>query len=194
MRILIIESATEKGAVVLSQGGQPIAFKFLPGGPALSRCLAFEVAQILEKHHFRPERVAIGLGPGSFTGIRVGAALGLSLAYGWEVPTTGVGSLQGFAPPVSGSFAIFADARSAGFYTLLGRREEDNIFFEVPQLLRVEQAQEVVQAVQSLASPHPKLIQNRLKGGENWFETSPNPSLLAQLVSENPNAPVELIY
>lgn len=42
----------------------------------------------------RLKAVAVGLGPGSFTGLRVGVSYGVGLAMGLEVPLLGLGSLD----------------------------------------------------------------------------------------------------
>lgn len=43
------------------------------------------------------DRIAVGIGPGSFTGIRVGMALAQGIALGIDVPLFGVGSLRAMA-------------------------------------------------------------------------------------------------
>jgi tRNA threonylcarbamoyladenosine biosynthesis protein TsaB len=43
------------------------------------------------------DRVAVGVGPGSFTGLRVGIAIAQGLSEGWSVPLIGVPSLQAMA-------------------------------------------------------------------------------------------------
>lgn len=52
--------------------------------------------------------IAVGEGPGSYTGIRVGVAAGLGLARGLGLPVVGVGSLeacQRYARPVTAAFS-----------------------------------------------------------------------------------------
>ena len=41
----------------------------------------------------RPERILVGCGPGSFTGLRVGIAAAHGMAIGWNAPLTGFSSL-----------------------------------------------------------------------------------------------------
>ncbi|BDP42080.1 tRNA (adenosine(37)-N6)-threonylcarbamoyltransferase complex dimerization subunit type 1 TsaB [Deinococcus aetherius] len=44
---------------------------------------------------FRAERIVIGTGPGSYTGVRVGASYALGLGRVWNVPVLGVSTLEG---------------------------------------------------------------------------------------------------
>lgn len=42
----------------------------------------------------RADRIIVGCGPGSFTGVRIGIAAARALGLGWAVPVTGVSSLS----------------------------------------------------------------------------------------------------
>ncbi len=75
------------------------------------------------------DRVAVGVGPGSFTGLRVGIAFARGIAMGIDVPLCGVGSLEAMAravpPEVVGQRWSMVDARRAelfvGAYSVDGR-------------------------------------------------------------------------
>ncbi len=62
------------------------------------------------------ERVAVGIGPGSFTGLRVGLSVGRGIARGLRVPIVGVGSLHAMASACNSTEAVVA--------TLDARRQE----------------------------------------------------------------------
>ena len=52
-----------------------------------------------------PARILVGVGPGSFTGLRVGIAAAHGMAIGWSIPLTGMNSLAllaASAPPGEG--------------------------------------------------------------------------------------------
>lgn len=184
MQILILETSSEKGRLILAENGEPVKVKKLPGGPGLSKCLAMEVKNFLEG---APDLIAVGTGPGSYTGIRVGAALAKTLSYGWKAPLIGFCSLKGFAPKVDAPFAVLVDARMGGFYALIDQK---------PVLIAPHDP--LLQGIAHLASPHPELIKKRLTTEAIWHETEPDPELLAQLCFkqflEEGTSPLELTY
>lgn len=104
MRVLAIETATQLGSVALWESGQLVASAEhqIPNAHGdqlwrlLERCLAeagWQRGQL--------DRIGVGLGPGSFTGLRVGIAFAQGIALGLSRPLVGVGSLQALALSLS---------------------------------------------------------------------------------------------
>ncbi|OMH23102.1 tRNA (adenosine(37)-N6)-threonylcarbamoyltransferase complex dimerization subunit type 1 TsaB [Tersicoccus phoenicis] len=69
----------------------------------------------------RPDAVVVGTGPGPFTGLRAGIMTARTLAFAWDVPCWGVGSLHALARQAadagaSGHYLVATDARRRELY------------------------------------------------------------------------------
>ena len=67
------------------------------------------------------DAVAVGLGPGSFTGLRVGLAAAKALAYAKKLPIAGVSSLVALAHGEPGLVCAATDARKGELFAQLFR-------------------------------------------------------------------------
>lgn len=91
MRRLVIDSATEACSVALFEDGELIAGECLTLGRGHAERLVPMIAALPDKG--RADVIAVDIGPGSFTGIRVGLAAARALGLAWSAPVEGYESL-----------------------------------------------------------------------------------------------------
>jgi len=118
MRVLGIETSARRGSVsLIEQGRVVIALSHEELNAHAERLLPLLDQALTQAGWSRTtlDRVAVGVGPGSFTGLRVGIALGQGIAVGLGIPLVGVGSLRAMAAAVPserpGSRWALLDAR-----------------------------------------------------------------------------------
>jgi tRNA threonylcarbamoyladenosine biosynthesis protein TsaB len=88
--VLVIDTSSPRAALALVAGGRALAEDVGPAGG--DRDISGRALALVEPR--RLEAVAVAVGPGSFTGLRVGVSYGVGLAMGLEVRLLGLGSLD----------------------------------------------------------------------------------------------------
>jgi tRNA threonylcarbamoyladenosine biosynthesis protein TsaB len=124
MRVVAIDAATRRATIALWEDGRTVASRASeqPEHHA-ERLLGLLQAAFADAGWARTgiDLVACGIGPGSFTGIRVGMASAKGLALAWSIPLVGVGSLEAMAAalpagqPLDGVVALL-DAKKREAY------------------------------------------------------------------------------
>jgi tRNA threonylcarbamoyladenosine biosynthesis protein TsaB len=124
-----VVGATADGAVV-----REVSIGPGPGGrPRHSEVLLAEIERTIEAAGGWPkvDRIAVGIGPGSFTGLRIGIATARALAQAQDLPLTPVGSLAALARGMSEdredrglALPVFDARRSEAFAALFDEDEE----------------------------------------------------------------------
>ena len=131
---LIVDSSSEKPFLILVEDHLPKAFKQLSAkGKNFTYQLLPEIKHLLKEENCTLKTlsyIAVGKGPGSYTGIRTGVAVAAGLSYGLKIPLIGFYSLQSYVPNGLGKFHIISSARSRGIYLLEGENTKDGPLFK----------------------------------------------------------------
>lgn len=189
-RSLLIETSTERGLIGCFQEDEPVFVEPLPFGPSQSRFLMPILTETLKAHGIEGSTlscIGAGIGPGSYTGIRIGVAVAQGLAYGWDLPLIGISSLEGFIPDSPGVFASIIDARIGGAYLRKGKVASNGEvhFITQPEMLALEQLGAFLEGVTHLVTPSSALIKPKLDElypDNTWVWEEKGPSGIAMAV------------
>lgn len=99
---LVIDTASGALSVALIDSGAVVADHHVVIGRGHAETIVGIIADLAGTRGADIAGIVVGVGPGSFTGVRIGIAAARALGLGWGVPVTGVGSL---ALVAAGSFA-----------------------------------------------------------------------------------------
>jgi tRNA threonylcarbamoyladenosine biosynthesis protein TsaB len=126
MRILAIDTSCGAASVAVVDAGRagPLAVISRPMSRGHADALAPMVEEVMrgvEGGFSSLGRIAVAIGPGSFTGIRVGLAMARAMAVALAIPVVGVSTLTAFAAPLlseprTGIIAATVDARHGAVY------------------------------------------------------------------------------
>ena len=100
------------------------------------------------------EVIAVSIGPGSFTGIRIGLATAKGLAYAWKLPLVGIPTMDALAygsPMPDGWVCPLLDAQKGNVYQALYRWQGGEMKNVWP--VRIVSAQKAVEDLAALNVP-----------------------------------------
>jgi tRNA threonylcarbamoyladenosine biosynthesis protein TsaB len=106
-KILCIDTATDICTVALFEGGSCIAFRDSGSERTHAVKLAVFIDEVLKEGGIEVKglaAVAISMGPGSYTGLRIGVSMAKGLCYGANVPLIAVSTLKAMCFGVSKKF------------------------------------------------------------------------------------------
>ena len=111
---LAIDTSTSRTIVGIIDGDNILFEKFHEGATDHGRALSQLVAEALKVSH-PPKQVVVGMGPGPFTGLRVGISFAHAFGLARNIPVVGVCSLDAIAIDQS-EYTVAIDARRKEIY------------------------------------------------------------------------------
>lgn len=122
MKILALESSAKAASCAVLEDGALLASAWQATGLTHSRTLLPMVEDMLKNSELTVQdmdAIAVAAGPGSFTGLRIGAAAAKGLAWAAEKPCIPVSTLEAMAWPLAhleGNIVCAMDARRQQIY------------------------------------------------------------------------------
>ncbi len=114
-KVLAIDTSTSRTSVAIIQDGIVLYNGYRDGATAHGPSLPALVQEALAVSEV--DEVVVGMGPGPFTGLRVGIAFAQSFALARQIPVRGVCSLDAIAALIQeDDFVVTVDARRKEVY------------------------------------------------------------------------------
>lgn len=119
--LLALDASQEGASLAMVQGQRVLATIGWSEAQSAGRRLVDWVQAAVEAFG-RPDRLAVGVGPGSYTGSRVAVTAAKTLAWAWDCPLVAVSSLQALAATVADrDVVVLASAERRGDDVYAGR-------------------------------------------------------------------------
>ncbi len=191
-RIIGIETSTAAGSLALVEDGRLVREAEIDTRLDHSARLLPALDELLGRTGWTGDdldAVAVGLGPGSFTGIRVGLAAGQGLALGWSIPLVGIGGFPALvrgSSLASGSVVPLLDGGRGriygGRYRKNGWRVEELV---PPRPVGAGELEALVRGA-GIVTPDGSRLRPRLEklGVRDWEEAFPRAFWIAVLAGE----------
>lgn len=194
MNILAIETSTKQFSLAVCQDRKILAQKNIKLNKVLSDSIIPAIKKILNQAKVsltQLDGLAIGLGPGSFTSLRVGVSTMKGLAWALKLPVAGIPSLDALAMSVQGndlkSICVLMDARRnqvyASFYEKKGgqlKRKSEYFLTAMPNVLKKIQKETILigDGIKVFKEQIERLNKGLLRPEKEWY---PKARYVAQL-------------
>jgi len=171
MIVLGIETSTDVCSVGLARTGQPLKEERVVEERIHSEKVLTLVRALLSEGRVAPHQlgaIAVSIGPGSFTGLRIGLSTAKGLCFALNVPLVAVPTFDAIAQAVAAShqdaanIVVALDAKKGDFYSGRYERRSDSLIPAGKTCLRTEA--EIRKDI--LEAPPALLVTNR----EDLFE------------------------
>ena len=153
MKILAFDTSAKVASVAVSDGDRILGVTSIDNGLTQSELVLPMAEDLLKRLGLSfgdIDTYAVTVGPGSFTGVRIGVATVKGLAFGRDIPTAPVSTLEALAENAAGLDGLIVpcmDARRGQFYTATFSSSKEGIERLTPD--RAVSAEELAEELRS---------------------------------------------
>lgn len=156
MTILGIETSAKIASIALLCDGAVVGERIYEARMTLNQRLAPGIAELLDEHAASDEldAIAAGVGPGSFTGVRMGVAVAKAMAHALGLPLAGVSAPEAIASGLNAepgsAVLVLQKARADEVYATVLEIADDGIADEIAPTQVLSLSQALLDAAQML--------------------------------------------
>ncbi len=186
MLTLAVDTCLDACTAVVGEDGGVLAAISEPMSRGHQERLAPMVAEVMaaaEVDFARLNRIAATVGPGSFTGLRVGLSFAKAMALALDIPCVGIGTLQALAHGHEGLVLAITDARRGQAYW---QAFEDGAATSAPAASQIEGAARAFSGrgrPVTLTGPGSALLEGLMPGANFAPAAAPTPEALLALAA-----------
>lgn len=180
MTYLIIDTSTDICLIALVKEDRVGAERIFPHLNLLSKNLLVSIQELMEESGTPLSDlsfIAAGVGPGSYTGTRLGAAVAKSLAFGLNIGIKAFCSPLAFLPLQQGSFLFFIPTSAGPYFTLEGEQDALKVTQRSSSLISQAELSTKADSVDYIISPKVELPES-LKQKKHFVSSLNLPSLV----------------
>jgi tRNA threonylcarbamoyl adenosine modification protein YeaZ len=134
--VLAIDTSTATGRIAIAAGETVIFAREFTSQRSHNSQIFSPLESALTACNRTLDLIAVGTGPGSYTGVRIGIATGIGIAMALDLPVIGIPSACAAAADTSRAYALIGDARRGA--TFIAEVKGHQLAAE-PELLEDEQ-------------------------------------------------------
>lgn len=154
--ILQIETATPVCSVALAIDGNCVSYKEVVKENSHSSLLTVMIEELLHEQNLKPSQldaVAVSMGPGSYTGLRIGVSVAKGMCYALNIPLIAISTLKALAWGMRNShgkssdtlFCPMIDARRMEVYAIVVDNELEPIMHDSAIILDEQSFSDLLQ-------------------------------------------------
>ncbi|MBI2743929.1 MAG: tRNA (adenosine(37)-N6)-threonylcarbamoyltransferase complex dimerization subunit type 1 TsaB [Chlamydiales bacterium] len=135
MTAILIETSSKSAGIALCKNGELIAQRPLAGDSTLSKIIFLSIQDLIRECDLDLRQltyIGLGIGPGSYTGTRVGATIAKTLSFALNIPIISFSSPLAFLSFEEGTFASLLERKGGDYFTILGEKRGGSLYSIFP--------------------------------------------------------------